>query len=290
MMKLMGRSPFLPVWSNTERLPNTSRSAFKVAVGRKWRSLLTFALVFTTFFVYFCWSSSQPPQFPRNPNDPPSYRLYNSSENLPDTPFAITTFLTGQGDNDDYFTSVRVLTHQLIHAPSTKSDPTRVSFLVLCSESTPEEQKEQLHRDGAHVVELQDVPVNWWIYSGVQRWKEQFTKLRTFEMIEYKRILFLDGDTMITSPMDGIFEEPEVESLTPTLTEARKDQIRRDEGQLPNEWFFAARSDNGFTGQRQHPTPPLQTTQFSAGFFMVAPDKLLYNHLLAVMSHFRRCK
>jgi len=285
----MGRSPTLPrAWSNTERSSKASQSPFTLSVGRKWKTLLTFTLVLASVVAVFCWRSSQPPQIPHHPSDPPSYKLYNSTDVLPETPFAIVTFLTGQGDNDAYFMATRVLTHQLIHAPATKSDPVRVSFLVLCSQSTPTEQKDQLRRDGAHVVELQDVPVNWWIHSGVGRWKEQFTKLRTFEMIEYKRILFVDADTMIMSPLDGIFEEPEVESTTPTLTEARKNQIRRDEGPLPAEWFFAARSDNGYTGQRQHPTPPLQTTQFSAGFFMVAPDRILYNHLLGVMSHFRR--
>jgi alpha-N-acetylglucosamine transferase len=247
---------------------------------------VAFIFIFAGLSATLCWGRKTA-QLTRKPSDEPSYRLYNSTAQLPDTPFAIATFLTGQSDSDTYFTATRVLAHQLIHAPATKCDITRVSFLVLCSQSTPEEHKVQLRKDGAYVVELQDVPVNWWIYSGIKRWKEQFTKLRIFEMIEYKRILFVDADTLIVSPIDSIFEEPEVETLAPSLT-SRKDQIRRDEAALPAEWFFAARSDNGYAGQRQHPTPPLQTTQFSAGFFMVAPDRILYSHLLSVMSHFRR--
>lgn len=261
---------------------------FKTPLNFKWRwkTFVVCALIFTALSAMLCWGPPTVPWSPK-PYDGPSYRLYNSTDTLPETPFAIATFLTGQGDNDAYFVSTRVLAHQLIHAPSTKCDPARITFLVLCSESTSQEHKDRLRKDGAHVVELVDVPVNWWIHSGVRRWKEQFTKLRVFEMVEYKRVLFIDADTLIMSQLDAIFEEPEVDSLSPLLTD-RKDQIRRDESALPLEWFFGARSDNGYTGQRNHPVPPLQTTQFSAGFFMVAPSKELYAHLLSVMSHFRR--
>ncbi|KAJ4355665.1 uncharacterized protein N0V89_003685 [Didymosphaeria variabile] len=211
-----------------------------------------------------------------------SYRGYNSTAHLPATDHAIATFLTGQATDDSYFTATRILTHQLLHAESTRCNSNATTFIVLCSESVPKEQKDTLREDGATVVEVRDVPLNWWIRSGEARWKEQFNKLRVFEMTEYKRILFLDPDTMLTGPVDPIFDEPEVVTLTPTLL--RKDQVKWGESQLPSHWLFAARSDNGLTGQREHPTPPLQTKSFNAGFFLVAPDRQIYKHLVSVMA------
>jgi len=217
-----------------------------------------------------------------------TYRMFNSSAHLPLTDYAIATFLTGQANDDDsYFTSTRVLAHQLLHAPATRSNRSSITFLVLCSQSVPRTQKETLRDDGAAVIEVRDVPVAWWIHSGVTRWAEQFTKLRVFEMTEYKRILFIDADTLITRPLDGIFFEPDTSSLAPTLS-WRKDQKKWGESELPREWFFGARSDNAFTGERDHVTPPLQTVGFSAGFFMVAPDRKMYEYLMSVMANFRR--
>lgn len=215
-----------------------------------------------------------------------SYRAYNSTTHLPETDFAIATFLTGQASDDSYFVATRVLTHQLLHAKATKIDSKTVTFIILCSESVPKEQKDTLREDGATIVEVRDVPVNWWIHSGVTRWKEQFTKLRVFEMTEYKRILFMDADILINGRIDKIFEEPEVVTLAPTLD--RKKAKKWGESQLPAQWLFAARSDNAFTGERQHPTPPLQSTSFSAGFFLVAPDRQVFEHLLSIMAIFRR--
>lgn len=251
---------------------------------RRLRAVLVFGLTVACLFATFSWRQAIPRSFS---TAGPSYRLFNSTSPLPSSKFAIATFLTGQGKDDAYFTATRILTYQLLHAPETKLNSTDITFLVLCSSSLPVAQKRQLQRDGAFVVEVDDVPVNWWIYSGVRRWKEQFTKLRIFEMTEYQRVLYLDADILIMAPLDGVFEDPEVATLTPTLF-SRESQIRKDESPLPAEWLFAARSDNAFTGERDHPVPPLQSSSFSAGFFMVAPDKKIYAHLLSVMSHFHR--
>lgn len=244
------------------------------------------SVVLLSLFLGIAWylhatSAPSPPAYLGS-----SYRNYDSSAHLPDTDFAIATFLTGQATDDSYFVATRVLTHQLLRAEATKIDPKKVTFLILCSESVSKEQKDALRDDGATIVEVRDVPVNWWIHSGVTRWKEQFTKLRVFEMIEYKRILFMDADILITGRIDAIFEEPEVATLAPTLD--RKKQAKWGESQLPAQWLFAARSDNAFIGERQHPTPPLQTLSFSAGFFLVAPDRSIFEYLLSIMAIPRR--
>lgn len=248
----------------------------------KFRLLFALASLLSIIFLGVNWRiRTSPPEYLGT-----SYRAYNSTSGLPATDYAIATFLTGQNTDDAYFVATRVLTHQLMHAETTKCDPEKVTFLVLCSESVSTEQKNILRNDGATVLEVRDVPVNWWIHSGVQRWKEQFTKLRVFEMTEYKRILFIDADILVTSKIDGIFNEPEVANLAPTLN--RKKAHKWGESELPKQWLFAARSDNAFTGERDHPFPPLQTLSFSAGFFLVAPDRQIYAHLLSVMGVPRR--
>ncbi|KAJ4298233.1 hypothetical protein N0V90_006132 [Kalmusia sp. IMI 367209] len=251
----------------------------------KFRLFFAFALIITSGLLGITWHirSSRPPYLGS------SYRIYNSTAHLPLTDFAVATFLTGQGtdkSDDSYFVATRILAHQLVHAEATKCNPETITFLVLCSESVPAEQKEILRHDGATVIEVRDVPVNWWIHSGVMRWKEQFTKLRVFEMTEYKRILYMDADNLLTGPIDGIFDEPEVTTLAPKMD--RKEQVKWGESQLPAQWLFAARSDNALTGKRQHPTPPLQSSSFSAGFFLIAPDRQIYEHFLSVMGLFHR--
>ena len=104
-------------------------------------------------------------------------------------------------------------------------------------------------------------------------------------MIEYDRILFIDGDTLIQRKIDGIFHELEAQRPFKTLYSRPRNT---DELPLPKNFVFAARSDNGLTGERNHPFPPLPTEFFSAGFFMIAPSPALSEYLLSVMSHSHR--
>ncbi|KAF2094691.1 glycosyltransferase family 8 protein [Rhizodiscina lignyota] len=207
---------------------------------------------------------------------------------LSSTPYAITTFLTGQGTDDAYFNATRLLTYQFLHAPDTKIDTKTCTFLVVCSSTVPVSHKQRLQKDGATIVEVDDVPVKWWIRTSVRRWKEQFTKLRIFEMTEFQRILFLDADNLILAPLDPIFQEEEVKTLSPTFSWPPEVKVKSDEAALPSEWLFAARSDNGYTGARDHPIPNLQSLYFGAGLWIAAPSKKIYTHLLSVMQHWRR--
>jgi alpha-N-acetylglucosamine transferase len=107
-------------------------------------------------------------------------------------------------------------------------------------------------------------------------------------MIEYDRILFIDADTLITRPIDAIFDEPNIRTPYSTLLD-RKKRIKSDEiGLLPAEYVFAARSDNALTGERDHPFPPLPTNVFSAGFWVAAPSLEMFDYLISVMNHYRR--
>lgn len=121
--------------------------------------------------------------------------------------------------------------------------------------------------------------------SQVTRWKDQFTKLRIFEMIEYQRVLFIDADTLIIEPIDGIFDEMMIQI---PMTSLFHREVKNDEKPLPSNYSFAARSDNAFSGERDHPFPPPPTECFSAGFWVAAPSREMFNYLTSVMRNWRR--
>ncbi|KAK7549334.1 glycosyltransferase family 8 protein [Phyllosticta citricarpa] len=216
-------------------------------------------------------------------------------EIAPSSRFAIATFLSGNPHEDQedpensnyYYAATRVLTYQLLHADSTRIRNPLIDFLVLTTKEVPESQRARLQADGATVVHVDDIPLSWWIKTGVTRWRDQFTKLRLLEMTQYARVCFLDADTFLTGPLDSVFHEPGVLNASTTdfnLTSA----LKSDEAPPPASYVFAARSDNDFVGQRDHPVPPPSTDTFSAGFWVAAPSRPLFELLLSVMQHYHR--
>lgn len=227
-----------------------------------------------------------------SPRDP-FYGLLN--ETSTSSKYAIATFLTGspsqttespEADDDYYYIATRVLTYQLLHALDTRCSRS-VTVLVLVSSTVSQQKQQQLTVDGATVVPVKDISLNWWIKTGVTRWKDVFMKLRLFEMVEYDRILYLDADTLITEPIDGIFDEAAIRTPAKTLLD-RAAHIKADESQLPAQYVFAARSDNALNGERDHPFPPTATDVFSAGFWVIAPSREMFAYFLSVMTHYRR--
>ncbi|KAH7395099.1 nucleotide-diphospho-sugar transferase [Phaeosphaeria sp. MPI-PUGE-AT-0046c] len=199
----------------------------------------------------------------------------------PSPTLAIATFLTGQVSDDSYFNLTRLFVYQLLHAEDTRITNPDLTVVVLCGRLVSEDKKEQIKRLGATVITLEDVQLPEWIHIGEPRWAEQFTKLRAFEQTQFKRMLYVDADYIIMHPLDKIFDESIVQELTPTLN--REDQIKEDEGILPGKWLFAARSENGGQGGFSHFVPPITTNYANGGFFLIAPDQAMYNHLTDVM-------
>ncbi|KAH8697888.1 nucleotide-diphospho-sugar transferase [Talaromyces proteolyticus] len=207
--------------------------------------------------------------------------------------YAIATFLSEDpseenSPEDYYFLATRILAYQLLHDPATRCNRTNIPFVVLVTDEVNEAKRNQLTRDGAKVVRAQDIPLTRWTSTGATHWKNQFNKLRLLEMTQYDRVLFLDADTILTRPIDGIFNEPESQVAATSLLVERPKQIRWDEGQPPAEYVFAARSDSSISGQRDHPFPPERTDEFGAGFWLAAPSEELYQYFLNVMSHYHR--
>ena len=243
-------------------------------------------LVLSLLVVYLLLPSRR-----QHPPHDPTFGLVNETSGS--SRFAIATFLTGNHkqsaqeddlDTDYYYIATRIIAYQLLHAPETRCNMS-VSFAVLVTSMVSERKRQQLRSDGAIVMEVEDVPLRWWIKTGVTRWKDQFTKLRLFEMTQFDRVLFIDADTLITRPLDGIFDELEVRRPADTLF-GRETQT--DEAPFPAQYMFAARSDNALTGERDHSFPPHQTEVFSAGFWIAAPSHEMFAYLLSVMNHYRR--
>jgi alpha-N-acetylglucosamine transferase len=227
------------------------------------------------------------PHYTQIPNYAPLRKAHSSSK------VAIATFLSG-GENpsgpiedDFYYQAARTLTYQLLHDPETRSKRADIPFLVLCTQKVAISKLKRLELDGATVEVVADVPLPHWISTGVTRWKDQFTKLRIFEMVDYERILFIDADTLIVEPIDGIFDEVMIQIPMTTLLH-RTLEVKNDEKPLPSNYTFAARSDNAFSGERDHPFPPPPTERFSAGFWLAAPSKEMFEYLISVMDNWRR--
>jgi hypothetical protein len=83
-----------------------------------------------------------------------------------------------------------------------------------------------------------------WVKTGVANWQGILQKLRLFELTQFDRVCFMDGDTVLQGPMDDVFEDPAVIELQPTLD--IKDQIKDDEAALPAQYLLAARPESGF--------------------------------------------
>lgn len=251
------------------------------------RSRLRLLLLLLTLVLAALYISRPAPQ---RPYDPRHGRLPPLD---PTSRFAIVTFLGAdilQKKEDRYFVACRLLTYQLLHAEETRiHDGARanIDFVVTVTPAVEPWKREQLSRDGATVVEVEDVPLPWWVRTGVARWRDQFTKLRVLLWTQYARVLFVDADTLLLRPIDGIFSEPE--STTPARTDFA--HRRGDEADLPAEYVFLAAPDHEFTGKREHAVPPSAdstTGSLSAGFWLAAPSPELYAYLTSVLSLYRR--
>ncbi|KAK7724844.1 hypothetical protein SLS57_004115 [Botryosphaeria dothidea] len=230
---------------------------------------------------------------PGSPIIDPSYGLLDDVSES--SRFAIATFLSenpGTDPNDPegtdyYYAATRVLTYQLLHAESTRIRNASIDFLILATSEVAQYKVDQLTRDGATVIRAEDVPLSWWISTGVSRWKDQFTKLRLLQMTQYARVLFLDADTLLTAPIDPIFHERPSARPAPTRLSLVR-EIKPDEAPVPAHYVFCARSDNDLAGRRDHAFPPAQTETFSAGFWLAAPSLELFELLMSATRHWRR--
>ncbi|KAF2820521.1 nucleotide-diphospho-sugar transferase [Ophiobolus disseminans] len=187
-------------------------------------------------------------------------------------------------ENDNYFQATRILVWQLLHLPETRTKG--IDVIVMVTPSVSESRRARLRQDGAviHPVEFLASETHW-EHGDQDRWNDVMTKLRAWEMIEYSRILIIDGDTMLLHPLDGVFEDPAAQIQATKQMDSYKPLD--GEAPLPPKYLLAGLSE--VTGT-DHDFPPTHTTglkkkgYFNAGFFMLAPSIDAYNHYRSVLN------
>jgi alpha-N-acetylglucosamine transferase len=179
-------------------------------------------------------------------------------------------------DEDHYMVGIRMLIYQLLHDPTTKTNNS-IPFIVLVTENVPEEDRSRLIRDGASIVEVSPIKIDW-IKPGRERWANVMDKLHVFELIQYEKILLLDADHVIAKPLDGVFED----SATEILANLRKpEHTLDDEGPQPDTFMMAGNS-GPYEADHLYPAP--RGDRLNAGFIVLHPSIEMFNHYMTVAS------
>lgn len=184
--------------------------------------------------------------------------------------------------HDDYFIATRLLGYQIMHAPETRSND--YPFIVLATQGVHPAKLERLRRDGAIVIVVDTVEKPHWVDgAGASNWQELFDKLRLWELTQFERVCFLDGDTVLNRPLDGIFNDPAV-ALHHTLD--RPSSLKADEGPLPTSYVFAGQPEMNAA----HHYPPSDSAgdypninYLNAGFFVTQPSLEVQATYLKIM-------
>ncbi|KAF1828943.1 nucleotide-diphospho-sugar transferase [Decorospora gaudefroyi] len=225
-----------------------------------------------------------PEEKPPTPT-PPSYlevERFNTTER--EEKLAYVTFLSGTVNSrddlekDKYFVAVRILIWQLKHNLHTR---TKHDVVVMVTPSVSRSRRDRLKRDGAIVypVEFLHTENDDWIHAELRRWDDVITKLRVWEMIQYDRILMLDGDSMLLKRLDGVFDDPGAQLL------ATKPHPPNET--LPETYLLASNSE---VWDSTHKFPPADGTglkkigRMNAGFFILAPSLAAFEHYKSFLS------
>lgn len=196
---------------------------------------------------------------------------------------AVATFFSGETtpsdvkEEDNYFIAIRTLTYQLRHSPRTRLDPT-IPFIVLVTPGVTHEKRNQLTDDGAIVVEVDNVKTNLTVHEP--RWRNCWTKLRLFDpkILPFQKVLFMDGDTVLTRPIAGVFDDPAAQFRDgQNVAEERK----WDEAPLPTRYLFAGKPD-AMTYSHSYP-PDMSSNYLNAGFFVYSPSKEIMEYYMSVL-------
>jgi alpha-N-acetylglucosamine transferase len=183
---------------------------------------------------------------------------------------------TNLTEAERYFTSTRILNYQLQHSRSTRSQA-KVPFLVLTTPDVPEYQSRQLAHEGATIIPVPLVHVPDWIKPLHSIWRSLMTKLRLFELTTYSRILFLDADTFVLHPMDGIFSDPTSFPIKTSHTLI----TNNNDAPLPSTYLLASLPE---ALHPIHEYPPIAWRNFNAGFFLCSPSTTLFSHYISLLN------
>jgi alpha-N-acetylglucosamine transferase len=209
---------------------------------------------------------------------------YKSQDSIiqPSSPYyraAFATFLSGPDDSDvgtGYFLGARLLAYSLLHDTNT-STINGLPLLVLVTPDVPCAFRDRLTLDGATIIEVPHIHTDW-IKPGDSRWRDVLAKLHIFNLTSYRKICFLDADTLVTSRLDEIFEDAGVRAQ---YTREDAEQIHTDEASLPGTYAFAAHAEA--LGLYEHKIPPEPHGYLNSGFFVLSPSTTLFGYYLSLL-------
>ncbi|KAK4545766.1 hypothetical protein LTR36_002720 [Oleoguttula mirabilis] len=203
--------------------------------------------------------------------------------------YAYATFLAGDSEatagddtinHDKYFVATRILAYQLLHARETRTN-SDYPFVVLVTPDVSKAKRDRLRRDGAIVWEAPALDAGW-IKTDVSTWQNVMSKLRLWQLTQFERICFLDGDTILTKSLDDIFDDP---AVTARGIDDRPEATLADEARLPSEYVFAGVPE----GEVSHHYPPTEDhhdwpniNYLNAGFFVLQPSMPLLEYYISL--------
>ncbi|KAI4738347.1 nucleotide-diphospho-sugar transferase, partial [Aureobasidium sp. EXF-8846] len=157
-----------------------------------------------------------------------------------------------------------------------------IPFVVLVTENVSEQKRQRLRKDGAVVVAADFIRSDW-VKTETSTWQDVMTKLRLWELEQFERICFLDGDTVLVEPLDAIFADPAVETRG-TLTQPAA--TKADEGAMPLEYSFAGvpemMRDHGYPPTDEHHDYP-NYGYLNAGFFVFKPSRAMFDYYMSLL-------
>lgn len=215
-----------------------------------------------------------------------------SSEKL-----AIVTFLSStldKGDDwetDEYFLATRLLAWQLLHSPTTKIRRENLDFFVVVTPSVSQPRRDRLEKDGAKLWPVDFLYAEWLRGTNHEmRWDDLMGKLRVWQMVEYSRVLLLDGDIILREPLDGIFDDPGAQFQTTNRSTAVQSPLPEgsDPPLLPDKYMLGGTHE---TIGPNHVFPPTFENNglqkygyFNAGFFLLSPNEQLFEYYTRLMN------
>ncbi|KAF2769632.1 nucleotide-diphospho-sugar transferase [Teratosphaeria nubilosa] len=184
-------------------------------------------------------------------------------------------------EQDEYFQAIRTLIYQTVHDKQTKSEH-GYPMIVVISPDVSAEKQERMRRDGATVMVATN-PDPGWVVTTIFHWKYMLTKLRLWQLTQFERICFFDGDTLLQYSMDGVFEDPAVKELQTSGTNASA--YYPGEANVPATYSFVSEHN-----MRKHHWPPTNEAEmyvgkdyFNAGFFVLKPDNEMYDYYMSIL-------
>ncbi|KAI9720149.1 MAG: hypothetical protein M1828_005795 [Chrysothrix sp. TS-e1954] len=189
--------------------------------------------------------------------------------------------------HDLYYLSVRMLVYQILHADSTRS-PLNLPVIVLVTHDVPEDQIQQLEKDGAQVVTVDAIEegLEWMKEPGEPRWRDVLSKMRLWQQTQFDRILFLDADTALLRPLDDIFKDNSTLSIDTLGTQHPNFLPVPGDPTPPTSYVLASLPE---VRPRIHHFPPTHQKHdfpfpdfLNAGFFVMRPSLEMFEYYMAL--------